>query len=515
MADHASTFEEHALHWTIELLVTSQALSGDARLKILAALSPRFQFGQLPDTINARLLLDSLNIRTSSFTRLPLEAAEFVFESLITLGDIAHKKGARADGLELPEPPLHLTAMAYCETMVGALRADRETGAARRGAGEAVNDFDERCDTYDLNDVHRASPWVDKRTLQNLQTALKRDANSLLRGDIDPARVLEKHHASDKLCAALAAYCKKVIDALGPAFLERVARDIGAGTYEPDAEYAPVRKSRDADAADAGETAPTGLLCTGGDAATYAKKGFVRMRADEDPAPTNEDDVADTASEDEAPRSFSTRDASLGTGGKRKRPASRVVALAAAAARDNAAGDAWTNLAKHAGGFDGADAPRSSDDEYAFDGTDEEEDLSPGAEAARRRRAKLGAALNDAARRNDGSGRGGGGTTVAWGASQGDGLPTQGGTPVAPAALASRPARTTPGSLGRTYKRWSAEEEAYFLGLCEKHGEGKWAQMLAEGQRAGKLRADLTSVNLKDKYRNLKTARPTRRPSRA
>jgi hypothetical protein len=62
-------------------------------------------------------------------------------------------------------------------------------------------------------------------------------------------------------------------------------------------------------------------------------------------------------------------------------------------------------------------------------------------------------------------------------------------------------------SLGRTYNRWSAAEEAYFLGLCEKHGEGKWAQMLAEGQQAGKLRADLTSTHLRDKYRNLKTKR--------
>ena len=518
MAVHAPTPEERALHWTIELLVTSQALSGDARMKILTALSPRFQGAQLPDNVTARLILDSLNLRTSSFARVDAEDAEFVFESLITLGDIARSASDERDGLELPEPPLHLTAMSYCETAVGALRAER--GGARRSE-EAVADFDERCDTYDLNDVHRASPWVDKRTLQNLQTALKRDANSLLRGDIDPARVLEKHHASDKLCAALAAYCKKVIDALGPAFLERVARDIGAGTYEPDAEYAPVRKSRDADAADAGETAPTGLLCTGGDAATDAEKGFVQTRADDqNAAPTNEDDVDETASEDESSLQTRTRTlkSSLKTGGKRKRLASKaakgVVALAAAAARADAAGDAWTNLAKHAGGFDGADAPRSSDDEYAFDGTDEEEDLSPGAEAARRRRAKLGAALDDAARRNDGGG-GGGGATVAWGASQGDGLPTQGGTPVAPAALASRPARTTPGSLGRTYKRWSAEEEAYFLGLCEKHGEGKWAQMLAEGQRAGKLRADLTSVHLKDKYRNLKTKRATRRPSRA
>ena len=78
------------------------------------------------------------------------------------------------------------------------------------------------------------------------------------------------------------------------------------------------------------------------------------------------------------------------------------------------------------------------------------------------------------------------------------------------------------GSLGRTYNRWSVggpsvdrrlvnrwstAEEEYFLTLCEKHGAGKWTQILAEGQQAGKLRADLTPVNLKDKFRNL-----TRRP---
>ena len=347
MAVHAPTPEERALHWTIELLVTSQALSGDARMKILTALSPRFQSAQLPDNVTARLILDALNLRTSSFARVDAEDAEFVFESLITLGDIARSRhGDKQDGLplELPEPPLHLTAMSYCETAVGALRAER--GGARRSE-EAVADFDERCDTYDLNDVHRASPWVDKRTLQNLQTALKRDANSLLRGDIDPARALEKHHASSKLCAALAAYCKEVIDALGPAFLERVARDIGAGTYAPDAEYVPVHEGRDADAGDAvGRTAPTGLLCTGGDAATYAEKGFVQTRADEklqtkNAAPTNEDDVDETASEDESSLQTRTRTlkSSLKTGGKRKRlsktskAAKGVVALAAAAAR--------------------------------------------------------------------------------------------------------------------------------------------------------------------------------------
>jgi hypothetical protein len=184
-------------------------------------------------------------------------------------------------------------------------------------------------------------------------------------------------------------------------------------------------------------------------------------------------------------------------------------------ARGAAAGDAWTNLAKHAE-LDGANAERhsSENDAYAFDGSEEEGDESPGAEVARRRRQKLGAALgNSGARRTGG---GGGATTIAWGASQGDGVATQGGTPgVAAGDPVSRAARVTPGSLGRgKYTRWSAAEEEYFLTLCEKHGEGKWAQMLAEGQQAGKLRAELTSVNLKDKYRNLKTNRATRRPSR-
>jgi hypothetical protein len=518
MAVPVPTPEERALHWTIELLVTSQALSGDARMKILAALSPKIQGGQLPDTVTARLLLDSLNMRTNSFTRVSPEDAEFVFESLITLGDIVRAEGERADGLELPEPPLHLTAMSYCETAVGALRRLAANGGGSRNRADAIADFDERCDTYDLNDVYVASPWVDKRTLENLQIALKRDANALLRGDVDPARVLEKHHASGKLLTALAAYCKKMIDAMGPAFLERVAADVGAGIYAPDAEYSPINGRTNA-------TAPTGIVLDRADAAgdhANVEMGFVRGGGADDADETDEevpeaeaeaeDDVDETASEEE------TRGR-----GKRKRPlspaapaapASRVVALAAAA-RGAAAGDAWTNLAKHAE-LDGANAERhsSENDAYAFDGSEEEGDESPGAEVARRRRQKLGAALgNSGARRTGG---GGGATTIAWGASQGDGVATQGGTPgVAAGDPVSRAARVTPGSLGRgKYTRWSAAEEEYFLTLCEKHGEGKWAQMLAEGQQAGKLRAELTSVNLKDKYRNLKTNRATRRPSR-
>ena len=320
----APTPEERALHWTIELLVTSQALSGDARMKILAALSPKIQGGQLPDVVTARLLLDSLNMKTESFARVSPEDAEFVFESLITLGDIVRAESSRADGLELPEPPLHLTAMSYCETAVGALRRLAANGGARWRA-DAVADFDERCDTYDLNDVYIQSPWVDKRTLENLQTALKRDAVSLLRGDIDPGRVLEKHHAEGKLCAALAAYCKKMIDAMGPAFLERVAADVGAGTYSPDAEYA---KKKNEPAWE-----PTGIVLDRADAAgdlANVEKGFVRGGGADDADETDEegpeaeadgeDDVDETASEEE------TRGRH-----KRKRPLSPE-ALAAAAA---------------------------------------------------------------------------------------------------------------------------------------------------------------------------------------
>ncbi|MDA9098392.1 hypothetical protein N9L76_05585 [bacterium] len=45
------TPEERALGWTIELITTSQALNGDAKLKIMAALSPKLEGYQLPDHI--------------------------------------------------------------------------------------------------------------------------------------------------------------------------------------------------------------------------------------------------------------------------------------------------------------------------------------------------------------------------------------------------------------------------------------------------------------------------------
>ena len=51
------------------------------------------------------------------------------------------------------------------------------------------------------------------------------------------------------------------------------------------------------------------------------------------------------------------------------------------------------------------------------------------------------------------------------------------------------------------------------LGLCEKYGEGQWAKMLAEGQKAGGLREELTRVHLKDKCRNIKTKSATKAKS--
>ena len=136
------TPEERALGWTIELITTTPALGADAKLKIMAALGPQLVGYALPDHIKARIILDALNLHTRHFTHVDAENAELVFESLITVGDVAQAEATRVGGFELPQPPMFLTAMSYCETVVSALR---EPGAPD------IEAFHEKC-------VSRVSP---------------------------------------------------------------------------------------------------------------------------------------------------------------------------------------------------------------------------------------------------------------------------------------------------------------------------------------------------------------------
>lgn len=53
MATVTKASTETALAWAIELITVSQALSGDAKLKIMAALSPKIQGIDLPAHLQA------------------------------------------------------------------------------------------------------------------------------------------------------------------------------------------------------------------------------------------------------------------------------------------------------------------------------------------------------------------------------------------------------------------------------------------------------------------------------
>jgi len=508
------TPEQRALGWTIEFIATSESLTPEAKLKIMSALSPDLREFALPDVVQARLILDALRQKTERFARVHREDAEFVFESLVTVGDIARRENARRAHAQeatarsdVPEPPLHLTAMSYCETVVSRVR----------GEAPDVVAFCDACELYDLEEIAEASPWLDRRTLENLQAALMRDAEGLTRGDTEIHRVLEKHHASSKLCFALAHYVRKVVEALGPAFLRRVAADARSGTYAPAAE------TRRGGAN--GSQIPTGVLVPE-DVAGRAKNLQRGLRTPRDEA--EDDREEEEEEEEEGEEGEEEAGAGAGAGGRaglvpeketspRKKRlkttaskgGSRVVELAKAPPEKSA----WQTLAKHAEGGELGGEDRLSD-EFRFRGSDEDEDASdpsPGAEAARRRR---GEALTE---RIVADARGG--TTVAWGSAmdleEGAARKPESTPGTAARGTSSRRKKpSTPGSPGRTYTRWTRDEETYLLRLCEKHGEGNWALMLAEWRGEGKLREGLTSVHLKDKFRNLTAARPARRPAK-
>lgn len=426
------------------------------------------------------MILDALNYQTNSFTLVNADNAESVFESLITVGDVAYLESQKVNGLDIPEPPLHLTAMSYCETAVASLRGDKPD----------IDAFDENCELYDLADVASQSKWLDRKTLENLQTTLKKDAKGLVGGSLDSNRVLEKHHTTPKLCAALAQYVKKVIEKMGPSFLERVAADIGSGKYSPDTETRVISGTGKQSEA---ETLPTGIVVPSAVAKGHVgvEQGFKGTQ--------EEEDTEESEDKEEAPQKEN-----------QNKPPSRVVEIAKGTSGRPRGGDAWSNLAKHAE----ASGQPNSEDDFQFEGSDEE---SPGAAAAKRR--KRFENITKPGNNNPA------GKTIAWGACQlgetqvetpvGGGVRTstaaRGTIPTAtiPTTTTSRPTptRTTPGSIGRKYQRWTSDEETYFIELCDKLGEGNWAAILKEGIRQGNLREGLTAVHLKDKWRNLSKKR--------
>jgi hypothetical protein len=277
-----------------------------------------------------------------------------------------------------------------------------------------------------------------------------------------------------------------------------VARDIGDGSYAPDTETR---------VDSGGHKVPTGIVVPERVAAhsVGVEKGFSDGTGVGGAPETSEtEEEEDETSDDEDAR---PRHESPNAGG-----ASRVVPQPAVAKplQPPTHGDAWRTLAKHAESAGEAHDGARSEDEFAFSASDGDDDESPGAAVAAAKRLKRFAEIAKPAAGGDLPV----GKTIAWGASQlGETqvtpVPSNTARPVGggggtTAAVAKR---TTPGSIGRKYQRWSREEEVYFLGLCDTVGEGNWAAMLSRGTREGKLREGLTSVHLKDKWRNLNKKR--------
>ena len=135
--------------------------------------------------------------------------------------------------------------------------------------------------------------------------------------------------------------------------------------------------------------------------------------------------------------------------------------------------------------------------------TEEDEDESPAAKAARAKQA----AKKMVIRPHE---RGATARTVEWDETQ-----TQTRTlkntqsNVSTPVTADRPigARTTRvGTAGRkAYTRWTKAQETELARLVELHGVGSWARIMEAGRDV--FGADRTAVNLKDKWRVLTKAR--------
>jgi hypothetical protein len=420
------------------------------------------------------MLLDALNYRTHSFTRMDGEIAPETFQSLVTVGDVIHrmrKEPSSFDGgdpSDVPLPPPVLVAKLFCESAVSHVRGDVTNADIRA--------FLEELDFYNLDELKAESPWIDQTPLTNCRASLRHVFDGIktrfLEDDGEEAlshklhaddkallkKRLSKYNTAKEVNAELAKYVAAVVKALGPSFLEKVAADVLAGTYAPKSDAAP------------GE--PAVLV------------------------PVDEAKEKEAAAAGKKPSKL----VAMATGAREKAPAPSPKKRAAAA------GDAWGQLNKHLDTEEEAaaaanaavpdpDDVRATDSEGAADSDSDSDSDSDAPSPAARRRAR-GVNIQPQARKR-------GAVTVEW--DEGRDAPGR-------AVASGSGPKATPGSVGRKrYTRWSAAEEAALERLVTKHGEGKWAEALREGKREGSLREELTSVMIKDKWRTMQSARKKRR----
>ena len=283
----APTAQEVALGWAIELITVSSELKGDAKMKILNALTPKLQGFTLPTQLQVRArgplsaksppwhpiprvsfspdgtfgrarysssrphsmprIIQRAHIPSPSHS--PPSSLSFRFACSSTPSTwprAASRRSTRtfrrrcsrrsspwATASTTPTgtnslSPSGLVADVYGETILSCLRGDEFDLALVR----------DRLEEYDVEDICRDSRWVSEREFLNTRQSVGRLVASLRAGDDAGKRdiLLSGYRAPALILADLGAYAKSVIEALGPSFLEGVAEDVAQGAYSPLAE---------------------------------------------------------------------------------------------------------------------------------------------------------------------------------------------------------------------------------------------------------------------------------------
>ena len=287
----APTAQEVALGWAIELITVSSELKGDAKMKILNALTPKLRGYTLPTqlqvrapgSLRAKFTLGTPSAPLPFFLRLWDDCTRAIFLLSPTLHPANNPAHARpfppslsppvslsflqirmlldalnlttgsftaldadvsqevfetlitvgdrvrdSDRDRLPLPPSGLIADVYGETILSCLR----------GVGFDLALVRDRLEDYDVEDICRDSRWVGERELLNTRQSVGRLVASLRAEDDASKRriLLSGYRVPALILADLGAYVRSLIEALGPSFLETVAEDVAQGDYAPLAE---------------------------------------------------------------------------------------------------------------------------------------------------------------------------------------------------------------------------------------------------------------------------------------
>lgn len=444
------------LLWTIEYVTAREDITAEAKVSLMKAVQPCLK-GDLPNLLQARMLVDSLKYTTKGFAVMSNTLAVRCFEALVTLGDLAAEESR-------PVPPSDLIACAYAECCLGHLRKNANLSNVDIELPRSYN-FREALHAYRVDVLASFSPWLDTEKLRECHSKLAKAADDLAAQPGSEGRILQEWHDQAEILSKLDQYTTEAQRTLGPSFLELVARDIAEGRYDPTrtdgllvAPAQPVAYGRKAN------SPPPAAVTTTKGANSPQTSMPIEVETAVERSKRRREELA-AQGEDPLPQVLRyTTDQSTG-----QAPQKAAEVAAVDAARDRAeqeAVDAWAAL--------GAAASPSDDGGHS------------------KKQERIGLNRGPTAR------------TERWESQTASVLTSPGHSDT----VDVRNKKGTPGASSgdddggkQRRMRWDAAEEDELIRLVGQVGVGEWKQVLEMGQ--GVFHPSRTTVNLKDKWRNL------------